>query len=263
MNCKKNLCHRSKNIQASGNCNVCDDVIKALETQNNNNKKPREIVSVDMKLMLETHEKLSKGAAIDPKVVSGLLLSGVINILIQHDTIENLEIESRTTKIRLDMLENWIIKQDETLKELTNNGPIDDVNNVTVDKSNNLENLLMKVAYFESLVKDLKPTNKKNQQKLDNYRSKVIKCDQCHETFEKNCDLEHHMEDHEKAKEHKCDVCRKEFFLRWRLKKHMKVHTDEAQFCHFFNNEKDCPYELIGCMFKHERSGKCGEDACI
>ena len=144
--------------------------------------------------MLETHEKLSQGVAIDPKVVSGLLLRGVINILSQHDTIENLEIETRTTKVRIDKLENWIIKQDKTLKELNKNAPIDAMNDVTVYKRNDLE----------SYVKDLKP--KKNQQKLDCYEAIMIKCDQCHETFENNCDLEHHMENHEKAKEHKCDV---------------------------------------------------------
>ena len=30
--------------------------------------------------------------------------------------------------------------------------------------------------------------------------------------------------------------------------------------CHFYNNDKICPYEEIGCKFKHEVSNKCRYD---
>ena len=44
--------------------------------------------------MLQINNKCSKGERVDPKVV--LLLSGVIQILAQHDTI--VEVETRTLK---------------------------------------------------------------------------------------------------------------------------------------------------------------------
>ena len=31
----------------------------------------------------------------------------------------------------------------------------------------------------------------------------------------------------------------------------------DIKFCHYFNNKKDCPYEEIGCMFKHAKSDNC------
>ena len=44
-----------------------------------------------MKLMIEKHDKLVNGAQVDPKVVSVLLLGGVVNILSQSEAIEILE----------------------------------------------------------------------------------------------------------------------------------------------------------------------------
>ena len=38
------------------------------------------------------------------------------------------------------------------------------------------------------------------------------------------------------------------------------MHTEEAnclKFCHYFNNNKKCPYSDIGCMFKHESAPNC------
>ena len=31
----------------------------------------------------------------------------------------------------------------------------------------------------------------------------------------------------------------------------------DIKFCHYFNNKKNCPYEEIGCMFKHAKSDDC------
>ena len=46
--------------------------------------------------------------------------------------------------------------------------------------------------------------------------------------------------------------------MKWRLDKHEKAHTlENIKFCHYFNNEKNCPYEEVGCMFKHEQSQVC------
>ena len=32
------------------------------------------------------------------------------------------------------------------------------------------------------------------------------------------------------------------------------------KFCHYFNNGKVCPYDDIGCKFKHKDSDKCKYD---
>ena len=51
---------------------------------------------------------------------------------------------------------------------------------------------------------------------------------------------------------------RKSVFVKWRLKKHMNIHSSpDVQACHFFNNNKTCPYEDLGCMFAHMVSGMC------
>ena len=54
------------------------------------------------------------------------------------------------------------------------------------------------------------------------------------------------------------DHCDKTFVLKWRLKKHLEVHSKNiTKHCHYYNNEKLCPYEKIGCMFLHEHSKTC------
>ena len=86
-----------------------------------------------------------------------------------------------------------------------------------------------------------------------------IKCNDCTEIFVKNSDLEVHLEEqHVRSMEYKCDKCDKKFALKWRLKKHLEVHSKEnTKFCHYFNNEKYCPYERIGCKFLHQNSSIC------
>jgi hypothetical protein len=88
--------------------------------------------------------------------------------------------------------------------------------------------------------------------------SKTFKCKSCDETFEARWILEVHMKDHEARKEFKCEICNKEFFLKWRLNQHKRGHDEnERRFCHYFNNNKTCPYEEIGCKFRHEISENC------
>ena len=86
-----------------------------------------------------------------------------------------------------------------------------------------------------------------------------IKCKLCEQTFEQNCDLEVHIKaDHEPSGKYKCDTCGKSFALRWRLGKHQESHTSSNnKKCHYFNNNKVCPFEEIGCMFAHALSETC------
>ena len=44
------------------------------------------------------------------------------------------------------------------------------------------------------------------------------------------------------------------------MNKHMESHNEETKFCHYYNNGKICPYEEIGCKFKHKESTDCRFD---
>jgi hypothetical protein len=86
-----------------------------------------------------------------------------------------------------------------------------------------------------------------------------VKCKDCHETFDKSCDLEVHIEVHHKlTRQFECEKCEKKFVLQWRLKKHQQFHiTQNTKSRHYFNNKKVCPFEDLGCMFDHALSGMC------
>ena len=86
-----------------------------------------------------------------------------------------------------------------------------------------------------------------------------INCNSCKESFTNNSDLENHLEEvHTDSPKFKCDHCGKKFILQWRLRKHLAIHFDEkTKKCHYFNNEKTCPFEKIGCMFLHMQSEIC------
>ena len=75
--------------------------------------------------MVNTHSQIARGIKVDQEVVSNLLLGGVINILHQHDTIDEMDERIKsveqiitTDKLRIELLENWTKKQAEELKNL-------------------------------------------------------------------------------------------------------------------------------------------------
>ena len=45
--------------------------------------------------------------------------------------------------------------------------------------------------------------------------------------------------------------------MNWRLEKHKISQNESSKFCHYFNNNKNCPFEQEGCMFRHEDSSEC------
>ena len=103
-------------------------------------------------------------------------------------------------------------------------------------------------------------TSKKNLKKHNLEKHKQhIKCTSCSETFEKNCNLEMHIkQNHVSEETFRCDVCEKDFSLKWRMIKHQEIHSNQStRKCHYFNNDKCCPFEEIGCMFNHSYSGNC------
>ena len=102
---------------------------------------------------------------------------------------------------------------------------------------------------------DSKKNLKKHQ--MEKHPQK-IKCKNCDGTFARNCDLELHMIAEHESEKYKCDKCEKTFILNWRFKKHQQSHSSETvKKCHYFNNNKECPYEKLGCMFDHVLAGAC------
>ena len=59
---------------------------------------------------------------VDPSFVNGLIFSGIINVLVQHDANKKkgiaLEHENKTVKVRLESLETWTNRQSEYIKNI-------------------------------------------------------------------------------------------------------------------------------------------------
>ena len=95
-------------------------------------------------------------------------------------------------------------------------------------------------------------------------------CKQCDKKFPTSFQLESHLKEHGTIKKYQCQECNKTFHFKWRLQSHMKIHDDECYLrkCHFFNNNKQCPFEEVGCKFLHKESmyckykDKCKYDRC-
>ena len=86
---------------------------------------------------------------------------------------------------------------------------------------------------------------------------KTYECEICDETFMESWKMEEHLEHHGNERPFKCSICNKGFYMKWRMEKHTSDHRADVKFCHYFNNGKPCPYEKVGCKFKHETAPEC------
>ena len=167
-----------------------------------------------------------------------------------------------TDKLRIELLENWTQKQAEELKHLREQLEGKDSEKVA------LENLEVKVKAATTEIDSLKQQVKEVNTDLDNQsgdkKAITLSCEHCDVKFNKAIDLETHMEEHGLVKKHSCDLCEKKFHLKWRLKKHEQNHTKDSRagYCHYYNNQKECPFVNAGCMFKHVKSGLCQNKNC-
>ena len=99
---------------------------------------------------------------------------------------------------------------------------------------------------FES-VSDLK------QHKTDGCQGD-FQCEECDQQFQQEAQLEKHKVIHKKFE---CDDCDKKFKNEGTLQKHLQAaHEDITLYCHFYNNDKECPYG-DECIFMHEDSDEC------
>ena len=86
----------------------------------------------------------------------------------------------------------------------------------------------------------------------------VFKCDQCMKEFDQMWKMRAHEKKHKK---YQCDKCERSFEYQDILKKHKLVsHENTKLYCHFFNNEKTCPYN-DKCIFLHADSKFCRYDS--
>ena len=99
--------------------------------------------------------------------------------------------------------------------------------------------------------------NVKDVSKPQYYRNSVIqtvKCDHCGKVFDEQWKMTAHLRN---CKQNKCEVCDKTFKYEELKKKHMLItHENFRIYCHFYNNEKTCPYDKE-CVFLHEESQIC------
>ena len=95
---------------------------------------------------------------------------------------------------------------------------------------------------------------------IKNDHTKKSKCAQCNEVFSESWKMEKHMKTHASVEVFKCTICDKDFYTKWRMDKLIADHGEVKKYCHYFNNNKFCPYEEIGCKFEPEDSEICRYD---
>ena len=132
-----------------------------------------------------------------------------------------------------------------------------------LDKHENLE------KKYDKFIQKQKKNNFKcrkcgdNFEKLKNlqdhkekgYSNDKYKCDECEKYFNDENKLQNHTE--RMHLKFECDECDKVFRYEAVLEKHREAaHEDVQLFCHYYNNEKDCPYD-DECIYIHEDSENC------
>ena len=86
----------------------------------------------------------------------------------------------------------------------------------------------------------------KSQQNEHQSQTKVFKCDHCDKEFNEKWKMSAHVKKHEK---YECEQCDRTFKYLDIKKKHILVsHENVKLYCHFFNNERTCPFDE-SCIF--------------
>ena len=85
------------------------------------------------------------------------------------------------------------------------------------------------------------------------------RCPSCEEAFDTNTDMEKHIQNVHKNQSFNCGECDATFVSEWRMKKHKGTHLKNTatRNCHYFNSNKTCPFQNLGCKFNHKFSIQC------
>ena len=96
---------------------------------------------------------------------------------------------------------------------------------------------------------------KLQEHKEEGCSSNSLKCDECENCFKDEKKLQDHRDKiHVKFE---CDECDKVFIYEAVLEKHKEgAHEDVELYCHYYNNDKDCPFD-DECIYIHEESENC------
>ena len=139
------------------------------------------------------------------------------------------------------------------------------------DLTNKFEKL--EKLYEECSVKKVKKFKCKNceeefddknclkQHRINNHNtSGILKCEHCDMEFSEEWKYDAHVKT---CKNNSCDQCDKIFKTSKTLNNHVKIAHEEVQiYCHYFNNEKECPFNEE-CIYIHEKTSQCRYgDAC-
>ena len=143
-----------------------------------------------------------------------------------------------------------LTKEFEELKE-----KIDNINK----KYEYLENIIQKQKTFQFKCALCKKkfgniNNLKDHKKNEACGKKSFECGECDKSYNTTDQLETHKKIHVKFG---CEECDCEFKFERNLLKHMEaVHGNRILYCHFYNNDKDCPFD-DECVFAHQDSPDC------
>ena len=97
-------------------------------------------------------------------------------------------------------------------------------------------------------VKDLQ-----NHKKENSLCKETFECDDCGKHFYDESKLNEHVKTH---KTYSCDECDLEFKYEGILVKHMEAAHENNLYCHYYNNDKECPFD-DQCIFLHDDSENC------
>ena len=163
-------------------------------------------------------------------------LESIINDLVNTFKNENNE-KTKSIEIRLTKIESCVEQFDKESNESAQHEI----------KSMNCKECNFKCNMISSLRKHIKKEHRKSSPK---------NCHLCEKIFSESYQPETHLKEHSEAETYDCDQCWKSFAFKWRHRKHIEGHKTK-NYCHFFNNGKNCLYEEVGCKFNHERSPHC------
>jgi len=97
-------------------------------------------------------------------------------------------------------------------------------------------------------------TDLQNHKKEEGTCQANFKCEECGKTFRSENQLDIHKKKHIRFE---CEDCECEYRYEGLLEKHNQaVHRNVKIFCHYFNNDKDCPFD-DQCIFAHDEAPAC------